>query len=186
MQQTTTNLCYLLWRDRRPRQEWAARLAQWAGCDTTHAEALLRDTNLLPDEIRRIAGACGVSEEDLAFANLLEEAGVSALSENVKYLVESLERGGKARLATALKVDVSTISRWRSGDLKPRDAHVKALHGYFRLPVSVDLYIEPIFLWPKPLTEAARRDWLHRRLDALSTETLHDLFPALERLLGES
>src|SRR5438309_88093 len=152
MQQITTNLCYLLWRDGRPRQEWATRLAQWAGCDTTHAEALLRDTNLLPDEIRRIAGACGVSEEDLAFANLLEEAGVSALSENVKYLVESLEHGGKARLATLLAVDPSTISRWRSGSLLPRSAHVKALHEYFQLPASVDLHTEPIFLWPQPLT----------------------------------
>jgi hypothetical protein len=185
MVHVSENLRYLLWRARIRRDNWPTELARWARCNRSRAEQILQGAELLPDELGRIAQAAGISENELLSARLLDTEGVDVLLENVRHLINSLDRGQKKLLAENLKVHATTISRWISGDLQPRRAHLIDLCSYFELPSDTNLTIEPIFLSLPSISALERREWLRRRIDEIDTTTLHKLYPALERLLAE-
>jgi transcriptional regulator with XRE-family HTH domain len=183
MTQVTENLRFLLWKARVQRREWAAHLASWVGCTLPRARELLEGTSLSTEEQERIAHAAGVAAEDLQFARLLDMAGIDLPLENLRYLLDSVQRGHKGPLATRLGIHPTTISNWYSGRQKPRKARLDRLRHYCGLEPSIDLATESLFLSDAPHSDKARKEWLYEHIELLDADTLRELFPAFQRLL---
>ncbi len=177
------NLCFLMWRQGQPRQIWAERVAEWVGADAGRSVELLKGSQPTVKELRSLATALGLPEEDLQFANLLADSGLNLWQENVLYLLSTLQRGENGELAEALGVTPGTLSKWKKREHVPEKTHQAKLRQIFELH-SVDLDTEPLFLSPTPADLVGRRRWLCDRIQSIDGKTLQLLFPALERLLG--
>jgi len=178
------NLCFLLWQQGQPRQNWAGRVAEWVGGDAHRAEELLKGSPPTEEEMRSLATALGLPDEDLQFADLLADSGLNIWQENVLYLLSTLQRGENGELAEALGVAPGTLSKWKKREHVPEKTHQAKLRQIFELH-SVDLDTEPLFLSLTPTDLVGRRRWLCDRIQAIDGKTLQLLFPALERLLSE-
>lgn len=185
MDNTSTNLRFLLWKRNPDRRTWPDLAAEWVECDTPRAEELVRGDRLRKDEISRLAKYAGVSARDLVRENLLSNAkDVDILRENLLCLVDGLERGEKRTFAAAVGVHQTTVPAWLSGKQRAERTNVYAVVKYFRLPAGTDLETEPLFLSPLPASEVSRKRWLKEKIDELDAARLQDLFPALAKLLG--
>jgi transcriptional regulator with XRE-family HTH domain len=111
--------------------------------------------------------------------------GCNVLVENLRYLLNSLGRGGKKVLAGELGVDPTTISRWLNGSFIPQTSTLRQLISHFGLPPHTDLQEDPIFLSAEPISATERRNWLHGRIANLPPDELRALYPALRRLLED-
>jgi len=177
------NLHFLLWsKEPGKRDRWRTILAVWAGCDEVRSAALIRGSFPTPSELRHLKSLTDDDEERLRFTRLLDSNII--LSCNIDYLFEGLDYGMKGQYAKSLEVDISTISRWRRGQVRPSRSHINALLSKFALSPEVDLEKTPLFLSPVPVSLAQRREWLKTRIERLPAEQLMELFPALQRLLG--
>ena len=178
------NLRYLLWRRKEPREDWVRALhAQLPGWSAERVRMALADGTQDYGELQDLAEALGITEEELTHADLIAESGVDVLLENLRYLAETLARGGKAELAESLGRDATTISKWLRGQSHPPVATQAQIAGFFGLPAGTDLATEPVFLSMDPISVTERREWLHARVDLLRPEEIAALFPALRRLL---
>ncbi len=185
--QFVENLRYLLWRESpTDRQGWETIAAKWIGTEAaTHL--LQNDLGWIKDVAvlaHSLAEATGREMEELVFKSLVDQENI--LQQNIDCLFAGLDHGQRNEFAKSLDVDVSTISRWRRGKLKPSSDRIRALHSRFGLSHDVDLQSTPLFLSPFPVSQSQRRDWLKRQIDQLSLRELNELFPALQRLLGGS
>jgi transcriptional regulator with XRE-family HTH domain len=122
---------------------------------------------------------------DLRFTDLLTSSGRNLLAENLKFLFDDLERGGKKKLAEFFDVDPTTISRWLAGASEPQGPGLRRLVSYFNLPMDTDLRRDAIFLSLEPVSSVAKRHWVRDRLDNISEKDLQELYPALRRMLEE-
>jgi hypothetical protein len=146
----------------------------------------------LPDEqaseecVQQLAQAFELSGDDdnLRFADLVADE-CNVLLENLRFLFESLGRGGKKSFAIEQSVDPTTVSRWLNGSYEPHASAVAQIVAYFGLHPLTDLRRDPVFLSAEPIAMSDRRKWLHGRVDALSLDDLRELYPALHRLLKE-
>lgn len=184
---TTTfseNLRFMLWK-REPdhREKWRDLVSVWAGIDRVGASKLLHGAEPKEPEIQRLAETLNLEQETLLYTRMLKPSEI--LSHNIDYLFGGLDHGMKGEYATALDVDLSTISRWRRGKAKPTRSHVDKLGAKFLLEPDVDLEETPLFLSLTPSSVGARRDWIKTKIDQLSPTELHELFPAFRRLLGD-
>jgi len=144
----------------------------------------MRDAEISAPLMRTLADALEVDEENLRFADLPRDRG-NVLSENLRLLFSTLGHGGKKAIALELGIDPTTISRWLSGAYEPQLASLRQLVSYFGLPPDTDIQEDPIFLSVEPISVIERRNWLHGRVNALSSNELRELFPALVRILEE-
>jgi transcriptional regulator with XRE-family HTH domain len=174
------NLRHQLWLRKVAREQWALQLTKWLDCSEWRAWELLRGVPPSLEEMRKLAEQTGLTEEQLQSS---EQGGQpSILAENLSYLLDAPKRGGKKVLAAELGVQQGTISRWMAGG-RPESRYQEAIKEYFGLPSTVDLETFPLFLELSPVGSREQREWLHRHVDELDTETLRLLFPALEKLL---
>ncbi|MEO0373760.1 MAG: hypothetical protein AAF329_03865 [Cyanobacteria bacterium P01_A01_bin.17] len=180
------NLRYILWQQDKPQENWELEVATWAKCSEERALELLKHTQPSEPESEAISQATNYSQDELVFSNLLEESGLDIWQENVAYLVNSLAHGENSKLAKALDVASSTISKWKNRQQRPEKTHRKGLYSFFEVPGLIDLEKDPIFLDLSPIFATAQRAWLHRQIDQLKGKTIQALFPALERLLRDS
>ena len=184
MTHVSRNLCFLLWRQQIPRKAWVERMAELAGCSADRAAKLLRQgSKPTLEEQRALAEGFGIPEEDLTFADLLADSDVNIWQENVLCLIASLQHGSHTMLAEALGVTPGTISKWKKRDHVPEKTYKAKLCKFFEWHSS-DLEVEPVFLAPIPIDVIGRREWLCDRIKQMDKDTLHLLFPALERLLS--
>ena len=178
------NLRYLLWRREEPREGWVRALhAQVPRWPIERVRVVLSDGTQNYGELQDLAEAFGITEEELTHADLVAESGVDVLLENLRYLAETLARGGKAELAEFLGRDATTISRWLRGNSRPPAVTIKQISRFFGLPADTDLTEEAVFLSMDPISITGRREWLHEHVDLLRPEEIAELFPALRRLL---
>lgn len=181
----SNNLRYLLWKSGTPKEHWIKRVTEWAGGEYDKAAGLLRGTAQPgPAFLEKVAQACRVESEDLLYRDMLREADVNVLRENLRLLIKGLGSGQKKLLASHLSIHPSTVSRWISGTQQPEKKMLVAISNYFGLRAGTDLIKEPLFLRELPVTDAERRAWLARRLEQLDAEALAELFPAVAKLLG--
>jgi transcriptional regulator with XRE-family HTH domain len=122
--------------------------------------------------------------KSLRFADLVSDS-CNVLVENLKFLFDTLGRGGKKSVAEELGVAQTTVSRWLNGSYEPQAYNLRQMIIYFGLRPDTDLRETPVFLSVEPVALTERRNWLHSRLNALSSADLRDLYPALRRLLEE-
>jgi transcriptional regulator with XRE-family HTH domain len=186
--QVSINVRFLLWSRKIARTEWEAWLTTRAAIPHDTSKRLVRGT--LPDaeitvpQVRAIAEALGLDEENLRYANLPRDRG-RVLPENLRFLFGTLGHGGKKSLASKLSIDPTTVSRWLSGAYEPQPASLSQLVSEFGLPSGTNLLEDPVFLSAEPVSGLERRQWLNERINALSSEELRELFPALRRLVEE-
>lgn len=185
-QQISLNVRYLLWTGEVPREQWASWVTDRTSLGRQDSAAFLSgavaDADVRAEVLRALSAALDVAEEDLRFADMPRDSG-RTLHHNLQYLFDALEHGGKSRIADALSLNPTTVSRWLNGSSVPRNATLRQLVLHFGLPAETDLRETPIFLSTEPVASTERRQWVHERVDALSADELRDLFPALRRIL---
>lgn len=185
------NVRFLLWSRQVPRPEWVRWLASRAGLGLQVCRDLVRgriaDDVITSSQLAELSRAFDLAEDgsELRFHDLLLDSGRNILLENLKFLFDSLEHGGKKRLAASMGVDPTTISRWLNGASEPQGPALRQLVAHFGLPVGTDLKCDPVFLSVDPVSAVARRHWIRDRLDHLSEQELQELYPALRRLLED-
>ena len=186
------NLCFLLWREKEPRHDWANKLAAWVGCDWLRAERLLRgEEPLRQEELQSIVRYLNLTDDDVMAireTDLLTQSGISIYEENLKYLlrlVKELKKGRKQEFAQVIGVGVTTVSRWASGKFLPDSDKALRICKFFRPYSYTDLKEDPLFLSPTPVDVVEQRAWLEGKVRGMSDQTLQQLFPALERLLQD-
>lgn len=186
----STNVRCLLWRKGLSRSEWLPELMRKSGLSHTWLVRFLNgeidDAELNRHELAMFAELVCVGDEpdNLRHAGYAFD-GCNILVENLRYLLNSLGRGGKKVLAAELGVDPTTISRWLNGSFVPQTPTLRHLISRFGLPLDADLYEQPIFLSALPISIVERRGWLHKRIDDLPPDELKALYPALRRMLEE-
>ena len=180
------NLRYLLWRTGARREDWASHLAGWIGLGETRAKALLRGAKIGHDEQERVAGRVGCTAEELQTEGFWE-GRVDILRENLNYLTDKKQTGEKLSvIARGSGVSPVTLSRWKSGKQEPEDRQLVKLARHFGLAANTNLRADPVFLSLSPVGELMRREWLHRKVEELDADALHELFPAFERLMKDT
>ena len=180
----TENLRFFLWKkEPRHRERWPELVAGWADCSMPRARKLIRGEPPTEQEIESLAANLSLEAEALRYTRVLKPSEI--LFRNIDYLFDGLDHGMKGKFAKALDVDLSTISRWRRGRARPTRSHLDKVEAKFLLEPEVDLEDEPLFLSPAPTSFEARREWIKTKIDQLSPTELHQLFPALRRLLGD-
>lgn len=186
MSNITQNLRFILWSTQVPQTQWIDTVRQWAASDQPRARELLAGVEPLDQEVRNIAQAVSVPDQEIVFADLLRESGINVWRENVAHLVNTLKHGQQKKLAAYLGLDSSgTITKWKTKQVTPEKKHKQGLQDFFGIPLSLDLEKEALFLSPNPVDITSQRAWVHKQLDQISDRTLQQLFPALERLLRE-
>ena len=186
MRYTSENLRYLLWNEEVKREEWLPTLATWLRTDRARAAELMRNNRRLEaEEIEHLRQAIHFVERDFESRRLLEEDQKDIPLMNLRYLLDSLKRGERKKLAKSLGVHEVTISRWYAGSQTPSQRHYQALADFFGLDRSLDIRTEPIFLAYEPVTVTDQKKWLQERIEQLDSAFFSELFPVLKRLLQE-
>jgi transcriptional regulator with XRE-family HTH domain len=184
------NTRFLLWKQEIPRDQWATWLEARLSWSATRIKELVRgqldDSRLGYEEVSELSGLfeMNADEQDLRYRDLVTER-CDILRENLTYLIDSLERGGKKLLAEALSIDPTTVSRWLNGSFAPNKLTLTSLSSYFGLPLGTDLTRDPVFLSVDPIAEAEQRQWVATHLKDLSAEEFRLLYPAFRRLLED-
>ena len=176
------NLRYLLWdRDHERSQSvdpgqrfdtWSMRLNAWIG-DASRARALLLGESPSDGEVDRLHEVTGRDEETLRHGRLAVERSI--LTENICFLLATVERGQMAALAERIGVNQSTIQRWRTGS-KPGADKQSAILAEFGLPANYELSRDALFLSLDPIGLRQKRDWLKQKIDQLDANELNEVF----------
>ena len=188
--QISRNVRFLLWKRDVPRTQWTSWLESkldWAPTQVAelvhdHLEDARIDARAV-DELTALF-ELDPTDDDIRFRDLSADHG-GVLHENLHYLLDSLERGGKTVLAKTLGVVPTTISRWLNGTSRPSKSTLRELVIYFGLPISTDLESDPLYLSVEPVAQSEQRRWLRQQLEELSTEDFKQLYPALRRMLRD-
>lgn len=176
----------MLWQQGKPQESWGAEVATWATCSEDRAWLLLKAEKPRQNEIEVISQATGYGQDELVFSNLLQESGLDIWQENVVYLVNSLGHGENSKLAQALGIQGSTISKWKRRGPTPEKTHKSGIQSFFGVPTAIDMEHHSLFLDLSPISAMEQRVWLHKQIEQLDSQTLQQLFPALERLFRDS
>lgn len=183
--QFSENLRYLMWQARVPRSRWIQRAADWLGVNEDRAEAVLLGAAEKPMEVASLSVKVDVDEEALTQSRLAAAVRPSLLQQNIIHLASMLKHGDKGALAHALGVHPTTLSRWLAGSHKPEQKSLSGMAGFFGVTLA-SLLSDALFLSLEPVGDRDRREWLHAHVDKLDAAWLQKLFPALERLMGET
>lgn len=187
--QISQNVRFLLWK-KRPRDQWRGWLGGRSSLSKLAVNRLIRgqtdDTTVSLEDLQELARALEFEDEleKLRFSDLAGE-GVNVLVENLRFLFDSLGRGGKKVVAMELGVDPTTISRWLCATCEPHPGSMHQLVAYFGLPAGTDLREEPVFLSAEPVLLTEQKKWVHDRVLALGAKEFRELYPALRRMLEE-
>jgi transcriptional regulator with XRE-family HTH domain len=177
------NLRFLLWKRLIKRDHWILEFANRLNLDHKEAERILLKGGLNSTQLGIVSNYFCISEEDILFKDFVTE--VNILRENLKFLIDSLEHGGRKKLARDVGVDVTTITRWAKGKNPPDQGNLNRLANSLQISSAVDLTQEPIFLELNPVIATEKRRWLLDAIEKLDTQTLNEFFPALRKMLGD-
>lgn len=176
-----------MWQRKIGRSEWVEWLALRSGLSGEFLRELLEervaDEHIGDEDCTRLAAAVGLAAdpETIRFTNLVEE-GSDVFHENLAFLLNTLEHGGKKALASKLGVDPTTISRWLNASSRPSEATLHQLMDQLGISTEIDLRTYPIFLSFEPISMTERRQWLISRIEEMTPNELLELYPALHRI----
>lgn len=163
----------------------AALTEQWMACRRRAAE-ILKGAAPTASDMKAIARANNLEEDILQYTRLLPTGEDFILKQNLAWLIRQEGRGGQKRLAEASQTDPADVSKWVSGARLPStEPKLNAILQFFKLQAGTNLREQPLFLEERPVSETARRLWLIRRVEHVSSARLADMFPALDELLSE-
>lgn len=182
MESYLSNLLYLLWENEKNRSEWPGNLRKILGGDIEDMERILQGkVRLSEEQMNRIAEYFSIEKTDLQLGCFLEKTNI--LKENLSFLLDECEDKRTAR--EKLNVHTTTVSKWLGGVQVPSFTHVKRIKSVFGIQDETDLKSEPLFLSMEPVSDLGKKKWIKKNIDALTTQELRELYPALRRLLEE-
>jgi transcriptional regulator with XRE-family HTH domain len=179
MKWVVENLHFLLWKAGVPKEYWVSSLAQWIGGSEQRAQLLLQGEALRQQECLAIVDRNNLKAEDFLNARLLEQSEVNILTINLQYLLSELGWGGNTQIATKLKVYPATISKWCSGYQKPSRRYIVGLSHLLGIPMTINLEVDPVFLFTHPITNVQRRAWIHKQVDNIDGDDLNSYYTDL-------
>jgi transcriptional regulator with XRE-family HTH domain len=188
--QVSLNIRFLLWKRKVARGHWTAWLSERTSLSREFISDLvdgeLEDATVEDKDPRlgALAAAFDIDDPETLRFDLVRER-TDVLVENLRYLIGSLEHGGKKDLARKIGIDPTTVSRWLNGAYPPQTPSLGRLVSYFGLPEGTNLREDAVFLSAAPIALLERRKLIRDRIDTLPEKTFRELYPALRRLLEE-
>ena len=101
---------------------------------------------------------------------------------NIGTLLDQLEHGEKEKVAAALGVNASTLTRWKGGTTMPSAERLQRIANYFGLESPETLTEGYLFYQLEPVTVQEKRQRISEALEAMDNKTFESIYPALERL----
>ena len=182
--QFTLNLRYLA-KSKFPEsspEQWSRLLASRSGIPDRRVSALLNGEASNQSDLDKVASAFGLEATTLGSAPLYGNEGQTILRENMRYLLGSLPKGVRSRLAESVGIRQEQLSRWEK-DVTPEVKNIRSTLKFFQLDPDLDLQREPLFLSLDPVGAHAQKAWLLTRLKDLPPSEVGEVFVALKRLL---
>jgi len=137
---------------------------------------------LQPDEKQVVSEVVGISVEELDSVPLYARDS-TVLLRNLQYLLEAIPQGQQERVAKEIGVRSAQLSRWKSGNGKPRKANLRKLLRHHNLDPDLDLENVPLFLAYEPISAYVKKDWVASRVCEMSPSDIAEIYPALKKLL---
>lgn len=169
--------------------KWSRRLADWAECNSSRAEDLLRGAELSQTELNNIKLNYPLNDEDfmnltnVSFLEQRHNSGLNIWQENILFLLDTLRHGENSQLTKHLGINSGNVSKWKKRQHEPEKTHKYMIHSFFKLSSQIDLEQYPLFLSIDPVRTYEKKEWLQKKIQDLTEETTQELFPALKRLL---
>lgn len=154
---------------------WAKTISVRSDLSEGRAAELIQGGQPKRSEESALAEAFGLDASELLAAPLYD-----VLKENLKYLLKALPRGERKKLAVALDLTQSQLSRWVTTEVRPERINLRRLVRYFGLDPDLELSQEPLFLSTGPVGGYAQKQWLIRRIQAASPERIVKHFATME------
>lgn len=182
--QVIKNLRYRLYRENRDTSRWENAVRTHLGFGTYRASEILKGE--MPDdrELEKIAEWCKCSPDDVGSAPIYPADAEGMIKENIQFLLSSLGRGKKGKMAESLGVRPEQVSRWKKGQQLPPRNTQRDLLRQFGLDPDLDLTSVPLFLANAPIHAQAQRDWLITRLQEMPNEELAPHFHSIHKLIS--
>ncbi len=193
------NMRYLIWASRRSRRgseqsyaEFIDELSARCQIDADRFRMLLSGTATASfTEVEQIKSVfSSVDEErvpyidcEYLFRPFIEENSELLIMENLRYLLHSIPWGDNQDFIDAMQIRASTLTRWKSGKMKPSRYYKEKICQYFGIPGVDSLKSAFLFLGLSPATTLEKKLHLKRMIDKIDRERLETMYPAIVRLL---
>lgn len=175
-----------------PYAEYPAAFARRIGLEVSRFVRILRgELDANAEERNIICKGLNLSEEELVALDVAlyfdpnrDDVKKEFFKLNFARLMMNLEHGGKELVAKALDVDVSTLTRWRSGSAYPGRDKRERLAEFFGLESERDITEGYLFYELEPVTVKEKRLEIETALRRMDDRAFGILYPALIRLVG--
>jgi hypothetical protein len=178
------NLRYFLFQNEVPKEDWIAWLSGHLNIPQDVSEKYLRVGCSDPIDQEKICDLFGVGLDDMMIAELYPNQDPELTILNVQSLLQSLNRGEHTLMAKSVGVDLTTISKWKRG-VRPREEHLQKIQEYFHTPSYISLTKDLIYLELDPVTLTARKEYLIKLVNNVSSEMIERHYLSLKLLLEE-
>jgi transcriptional regulator with XRE-family HTH domain len=184
--QVSLNLRYQLYKEKLAPARWEDVAAKKLKIGLYRMRSIMNgDESLSPEEQEAVAEWCGRSVDDLGSAPIYPADTEGMTKENLRFLIGSLKgQGGQKKLAQALGVLPSQVSRWKKGGVIPHGSNLRDLLKFFSLDADLDLGKTPLFLANFPIHGVAQKEWIIQRLQEMPHEQLAPHFPSISKLIS--
>lgn len=133
----------------------------------------------LPEDADRIP----YLNTETLFSEEIEENGENLIMESILYLLNSIPWGKNQDFIDELKIRASTLTRWKSGKMKPSRYYKEKICKYFGISDADSLKHGFLFLGLSPTTTTEKRLQIKRLIDKIDCEKLEMMYPAIVKLL---
>ena len=191
------NLKVLLWKNKgelsnRSYAEYIDHVAKQCRMDGEHFRAILRGDVQADDlEERKLRLFFEDFGYDLSairymplFEDLIEKSGDELLDRNLRFLLQSLERGENGEFIQAIGVNPSTVSRWKQGITKPDRESQRRICGFFGYSDERVLRRRFLFLGLEPVSTQQRKRRCQKLMENMDRDEFEKIYPALIKLLN--
>ena len=120
---------------------------------------------------------------EFLFGGDMEAHKKELISDNIMFLIRTIAWGDNRDLVNTLQINNSTLTRWKSGTMKPSKHFQRELCKYYGIGDVDDLKTAYLFFGLSPVTTPQRKMECKRLIDALDRDGFEAVYPALLKLL---
>jgi transcriptional regulator with XRE-family HTH domain len=178
------NLRWMLFQRCKDPLDWAGELSRITRnfISFSRSHGLLMGGQPTLEEVRALADILKVDPEELQSVPIYARA-VPVFRQNLAYLIDSIPHGQKDRVAKQIGITAPQLSRWTTGEIKPRTRNLRQLLKIHGIDPDLQLETAPLFLSMEPLSGYTQRQWVASRVQELPPAEIARIYPALRKLL---
>ena len=193
------NLKYLLWviarRKHKSEEDYEKSLKEAAdacGISFQRFRSILNEKSDASEaETQQIKHYVSAFDEDIVpyleceflYREQIEAHSKELISDNIMFLIRTIAWGDNRDLVNTLQINNSTLTRWKSGTMKPSKHFQRELCKYYGIGDVDDLKTAYLFFGLSPVTTPQRKMECKRLIDALDRDGFEAVYPALLKLL---